>query len=146
MFQSVSDQQLVSHIILLLLQYLFSCVDNSHNIGFFQSNEMESGLVAISNRYCRYFFLLFFICGVIIVNNLVVAVVLDFFIQELDAEEDKEERESRCGFKKLQSDGTEIMFDGEKSPQAKIPRKYVANIRRGFTDQQQKKLLGKLIP
>ncbi len=110
-------------------------------------NEMESGIIAISNKYSRYYFLAFFICGVIIVNNLVVAIVIDYFVSELDAvDEEVEARETRAGLKKLEGNGKQILFDGEKLPEGKEKRKYVAHIRPGLTGQQQKKLLGRLIP
>jgi hypothetical protein len=106
---------------------------------------MESGIIAISNKWSRYFFFFFFVCGVIIVNNLVVAIVIDFFVKEMDAH-DEEEREQRGGMKKLHRSGTSLFFDGEKLPDGKHQRKYFANIRPGLTGEEQKKMLKKLIP
>lgn len=111
-------------------------------------NEMETGILAISSKWSRYFFFTFFICGVIIVNNLVVAIVIDFFFSELEAAEKEEEelKEARSGLKKLKSGGKRLFFDGEKLPDGKHQRQYVAKVRPGLTGTKQKMLLSKLIP
>ncbi len=110
-------------------------------------NEMESGIIAITNKWSRYFFLSFFICGVIIVNNLVVAIVIDFFFSEMEAAEKEEEmREARSGLKKLKGGGKELYFDGEKLPDGKVRSQFVATVRRGIVGTKQKLLLSKLVP
>ena len=108
-------------------------------------NEMETGLIAISSKYCRYYFFSFFVVGVIIANNLVVAVVIDFFVKEL--EEEKEEatkRGTNCGLKTLE--GRTIIFDGDRLPDGRKKGQYYARFRPGLSGEQQHKMLNKLIP
>lgn len=48
-------------------------------------NEMESGIVAVSqSKFPRLYFLGFYFFGVILVNNLVVALVIQYFIEEFE--------------------------------------------------------------
>lgn len=53
-------------------------------------NVLESGIVAVAaTKYSRYFFFTFYVVGVMLANNLVVAVVIDYFIDELDSKRSK---------------------------------------------------------
>ena len=111
-------------------------------------NEMETGLIAITSKYCRYFLFAFYVCGVLIVNNLVVGIVIDFFCNELDAarEAKNEVKEANGGMKKLQHGGKSLFFDSEKLPEGNYNTKYVAKMPSGLTAAQQKIIMSQLIP
>jgi hypothetical protein len=84
-------------------------------------NEMESGIVAVAQtKLSRYFFLTFYIMGVMIANNLVIALVIGYFLDEFESEsEDVDD---------VFESGRELVFDSDEMPTPKEFGKYVARL------------------
>jgi Ion transport protein. len=102
-------------------------------------NEMESGIVAVAQtKLSRYFFLTFYIMGVMIVNNLVIALVIDYFLDEFES--DNEEVDE------VFESGRELVFDSDELPTPKEFGKYVARLNPKYrlTAMKSKKVLKQL--
>jgi hypothetical protein len=102
-------------------------------------NEMESGIVAVAQtKLSRYFFLTFYIMGVMIVNNLVIALVIGYFLDEFES--DNEEVDD------VFESGRELVFDSDELPTSKEFGKYVARLNPKYrlTAMNSKKVLKQL--
>ncbi len=85
-------------------------------------NVMESGILPVSQtNYSRYFFFSFYIVGVMIVNNLVVAEIIDFFLDELDENEEE--------IDEVFTSGRKLVFQSSDLPTSRQFGKYVARVR-----------------
>lgn len=72
-------------------------------------NEMESGILAVSQtKQSRWFFFTFYIFGVILVNNLVIALSIDTFNNELE-DDSKNGKNKKFSFL-----GKRLVFDANK--------------------------------
>lgn len=84
-------------------------------------NEMESGIVAVAQtKVSRFFFLTFYVMGVMIVNNLVIVLVIDYFLDELNGDD-----EEICD---VFVSGRELVFDSDDLPTSKRFGKHVARL------------------
>lgn len=54
-----------------------------------ETNFILNDSAVAATKYSRYFFFTFYVVGVMLANNLVVAVVIDYFIDELDSKRSK---------------------------------------------------------
>lgn len=102
-------------------------------------NVLESGIMAISDtKYYRFYFLSFYVVGVMIVNNLVVALIIDYFLDELGTEEEEEKNA-------LEAEAN-LVFDSDDMPTPKQFGKYVARLNPEYrrTHGSKKKVLQKL--
>jgi len=103
-------------------------------------NVMESGIVAVAQtKVSRFFFLTFYIMGVMIVNNLVIALVIDYFHDELESGDEEE----ICD---VFGSGRELVFDSDDLPTSKKFGKYVARLNPKYrlTAMTSKRMLKKL--
>jgi len=102
-------------------------------------NVLESGIMAICDtKYYRFYFLSFYIVGVMIVNNLVVALIIDYFLDEYGTDEEEEKAA-------LEAEAN-LVFDSDDMPTPKKFGKYVARLNPEFrrTHRSKKKVLQKL--
>lgn len=104
-------------------------------------NEFESGIYAVTQtRLCRYFFFFFYIVSVMIVNNLVIALVIDSFMDELDEIQNSDELLERKETKPM-------IVDSKAHPDKQESKRYVVNlISSNRSGRQKRKLLTKLFP
>jgi len=103
-------------------------------------NVMESGIVAVAQtKVSRFFFFTFYIMGVMIVNNLVIALVIDYYLDELENGDEEE----ICD---VFGSGRELVFDSDDLPTSKKFGKYVARLRPKYrlTAMTSKRMLKKL--
>lgn len=102
-------------------------------------NEMESGIVAVYGKTSRFFFLTFYIVGVMIVNNIVVALVVDYFLNEFKVEEDEYEEDMLVNER-------QIIFDADDLCTKRRFEKHVARLNSKFryTTQASKLTLNKI--
>ena len=101
--------------------------------------ECEVGLEAVTQaKWVRFFFLGFHIFGVVIVNNLVVAFIINNFMQQLDINREKTEeevvgngeaviRDRQAVFNASQVTGTHTLLSGG----------YIARYRKSFADRNE---------
>lgn len=104
-------------------------------------NEMESGIVAVSqSKLPRLFFLGFYFLGVILVNNLVVALVIQYFIEEFESSQ-----ESKTDHMLLKGDQYFIFNSDDLKSKIKFG-KYIARLppRYRFKEHRTKLMVYKL--
>eukprot|EP00557_Chaetoceros_sp_GSL56_P008415 CAMPEP_0176506338 /NCGR_PEP_ID=MMETSP0200_2-20121128/16977_1 /TAXON_ID=947934 /ORGANISM="Chaetoceros sp., Strain GSL56" /LENGTH=835 /DNA_ID=CAMNT_0017905957 /DNA_START=250 /DNA_END=2757 /DNA_ORIENTATION=+ len=102
-------------------------------------NEMESGIVAVAQtKLSRFYFLTFYIMGVMIVNNLVIALVIGYFLDEFESDNDEVDD--------VFESGRELVFDSDQMPTPKEFGKYVARLNPKYrlTAMKSKKVLKQL--
>lgn len=102
-------------------------------------NEMESGIVAVSQtKLSRLFFLTYYFMGVMIVNNLVIALVIGYFLEEFESDDDEVDD--------VFESGRELVFDSDQMPTSKQFGKYVAHLNPKYrlTAMKSKKVLKQL--
>jgi len=108
-------------------------------------NEMESGILAVTKTHgARWFFFTFYIFGVILVNNLVIALSIDTFNNELESHELENDKQnvSKCG--KYSFLGKRLVFNAEKLSigNDNLSGRYAAHLAvRNQSVRQEKKIL-----
>lgn len=88
----------------------------------------------------RFFFLSFYIFGVWIVNNLVIALVIGYFLEEIESKDEEEEIDD------VFFSGRQLVFDSDELPTSKKFGKVVARLNPKYrlTASSSKKVLKKL--
>ena len=97
----------------------------------FWTEECEIGFEATTQaKWCRLFFLSFHVCGVILVNNLVTAFIINSFMTQLKVSRERTVRES-IGNGKTTIHHAEAEFDGSEVTGTKtsLKGKFIARIR-----------------
>ena len=86
---------------------------------------MESGIYPVSQtKMCRWFFFSFYVCCVMIINNLVVGLIIDSFMDEMDEIENEKDT---AALKDALIGGQHVLLDANFSSESKEGgRKYVA--------------------
>jgi len=103
-------------------------------------NVFESGIDAIcETKYYRFYFLTFYIFGVMIVNNLVIALIIDYFLEEVEKDGDAEDADAL-------DDQANLVFDSDDMPTPKAFGRYVATLKPDYhrTPLTKKTVLKKL--
>jgi len=99
---------------------------------------MSDGIVAVTgSKYSRFFFVVFHILGVIIVNNVVVAFVINSFITEWQ-QENSQTRSSKGGV--VAGEGNAMLFDASEvtGTSTSLTGNYVVKVDRHFSGRKEK--------
>ncbi len=103
-------------------------------------NVFESGIDAVcETKYYRFYFLTFYVFGVMIVNNLVIALIIDYFLEEVEKDGDADDADAL-------DDQANLVFDSDDMPTPKAFGRYVATLKPDYhrTPLTKKTVLKKL--